>query len=107
MHSIMEKVDQLQRDMRRFKDMLSSEDEETSEDEAPAKQRRSTSQVAFQSPSNQRQTSFSSQQERKRKNGRTTVLQLNTVNQIDLTIKDVKIERLAGESKFTTSCDAF
>ena len=33
MQPMMEKLDQLQRDMRRFKDMLLSKDEETSEDE--------------------------------------------------------------------------
>ena len=45
MQPVIEKVDQLQRDMSRFKDMLSSDEEESSEDKTPVKQRRT--QVAF------------------------------------------------------------
>ena len=92
---MIEKVDQLQRDMGRFKDMLSSDEEESSEDETPAKQRRT--QIAFTPPSNPRNTPSSSQSEKKRKS-RSTVPQLNTVDQIDLTIDEAEIERLAGES---------
>ena len=100
---MIEKVDQLQRDMSRFKDMLSSDEEESSEDEPPAKQRRT--QVAFTPPSNPRNTP-SSQSEKKRKS-RSTVSQLNTVDHIDLDIDEAEIERLAGESQFIPSRDAF
>ena len=92
MQPVLEKVDQLQRDMRRFKDMLSSDEEETSDDEPPAKQRRG--QVAFSPPSNPRSTPSSSQPERKRKKSATP--QLNTVDQIDIAVDDAEIERLAG-----------
>ena len=84
MQPVLEKVDQLQRDMQRFKEMLSSEDEETSEDERPAKQRRN--QVAFTPLSNPRNIPSSSQSERKRK--KSNVPQLNTVDLIDMTIDD-------------------
>lgn len=92
---MIEKVDQLQRDMGRFKDMLSSDEEESSEDDPPVKQRRT--QVAFTPPANPRNTPSSSQSEKKRKS-RSTVPQLNTVDQIDLDIDEAEIERLAGES---------
>ena len=92
---MIEKVDQLQRDMSRFKEMLSSDEEELSEDEPPVKQRRT--QFAFTLPSNPHNTRSSSQSERKRKS-RSTVPQLNTVDQIDLNIDEAEIERLAGES---------
>ena len=87
--------------MGRFKDMLSSDEEESSEDETPAKQRRT--QVAF-TPSNPRNTPSSSQSEKKRKS-RSTVPQLNTVDQIDVNIDEAGIERLAGESQFIPSRD--
>ena len=89
---MIEKVDQLQRDMSRFKEMLSSEEEDSSEDKPPAKQRRT--QVAFTPPSNPRNTPSTTQSERKRKS-RSTVPQLNTVDQIDLDIDEAEI---AGES---------
>ena len=92
---MIEKVDQLQRDMSRFKEMLSSEEEDSSEDKPPAKQRRT--QVAFTPPSNPRNTPSTTQSERKRKS-RSTVPQLNPVDQIDLNIDDAEIERNAGES---------
>ena len=101
---MIEKVDQLQRDMRCFKDMLSSDEEESSEDEPSAKQRRT--QVTFTPPSNPRNTPSSSQSEEKRKS-RSTVSQLNTVDHIDLDIDEAEIERLAGESQFIPSRDAF
>ena len=101
---MIEKVDQLQRDVGRFKHMLSSDEEESSEDEPPAKQRRT--QVAFTPPSNPRNTPSSSQSEKKRKS-RSTVSQLITVEHIDLDIDEAEIERLAGESQFVPSRDAF
>ena len=95
MQPVIEKVDQLQRDMKRFKDILSSDEEESSEGEPSTKQRRT--QVAFTPPADPRNTPSSSQSERKWKS-RPTVPQLNTVDQIDLTIDEAEIERLAGES---------
>ena len=92
---MIEKVDQLQRNMSRFKEMLSGDEEGSSEDEPPAKQRRT--QVAFTPQSNPRNTPSSSQSERKRKS-RSTVLQLTTNDKIDLNIDEAEIERLAGES---------
>ena len=101
---MIEKVDQLQRDMGRFKDMLSSDEEDSSEDDPPGKQRRT--QVAFTPPANPCNMPSSSQSERKRK-GRSTVPPLNTVDQIDLDIDEAEIERLAGESQFIPSRDAY
>ena len=81
--------------MKRFKAMMSSDEEESSEDKPPAKQRRTH--VAYTTPSNPCNTPSSSQSERKRKS-RSTVPQLNTVDQIDLNIDEAEIERLASES---------
>ena len=81
--------------MSRVKEMLSSDEEDSSEDKPPVKQRRT--QVTFTPPSNPRNTPSTSQSERKRKS-RSTVPQLNTVDQIELNIDEAEIERLAGES---------
>ena len=86
---MIEKVDQLQRDMGRLKDMLLSDEEELSDDKPPAKQRRTH--VAFTLSSIPRNTPSSSQSKRKRKIW-STVPPLNTVDHIDLDIDEAEIE---------------
>ena len=92
---MIEKVDQLQRNMSRFKEMLSSDEEESPETN------HLRSSVGLRSPSLVRPILATRRRRRslkKKRKSRPTVPQLNTVDQIDLTIDEVEIERLAGES---------